>query len=145
MGIEQKIAKLSEKANKLQRIREKFLDLDETRDRWGTIRLTAKSANSQVTDIETRHTCGCCNDAPFMAMPYLEIEGERVYSNPERFCVGEKSTSYYGENWYDDWQVSMQQAGIPQVTIDKLVPAFEKDRKRAEAYDNYQEEVSEID
>ena len=145
MGIKEKISKLSEEAARLERIRQKFPDLDEARDRWGTVRLTAKSANAITTDVDTRHSCGCCNDAPYYAQPYLTFEGMQIFSNPERICIGEKSTSYYGHVWDEDWREKLRKHDIPETVIAKLETRYEKDRQRKEAYDNYQEDLSEID
>lgn len=145
MGIKEKIEKLSKEAERLERIRAKFLDLDEERDRWGKVRLSAKSANPLTTDIETRHSCGCCNDSPYYAMPYLDFEGERIYASPVQTYIGEKATSYYGEVWLDDWHEKLQAIGIPVTTIDKLQASYDKDMKRKGLYDEYQDDLSEID
>ena len=143
--MEKKIEKLRQEAAKLEKIKSKFPDVTETRDRWGTVRLSAKSANSLTTDIETRHSCGCCNDAPYYAQPYLTFEGERIYSNPERICIGEKATSFYGDIWYENWRDKLAEIGVPEDTINKLEPSYQKDKKRFDAYNDYQEDLSEID
>lgn len=143
--MEKKIEKLRKEADKLQAIKSRFPDLSEVRDRWGTVRLSAKSANAQCTKIETRHSCGCCNDAPFLAMPYVEFEGDRIYSDPERICIGEKSTSYYGDVWDEDWEDRLKKIGIPEAAIETLRPAFDKDNRRREAYNNYQDDIDSID
>ena len=143
--MEKKIQKLREEAAKLERLKAKFPDLTETRDRWGTVRLTAKSANTICTDIDTRHSCGCCNDAPFYAQPYVMFEGSQVFADPERICIGEKSTSYYGDVWNEDWRDELRKHNIPEAAIAKLEPAYERDKKRADAYNGYQEDLSEID
>lgn len=143
--MEKKIEKLRKEADKLQALKNMFPDLSEERDRWGRVRLSAKSANGKTTDIHTHHTCGCCNDAPFIARPYLKFEGEDIYSSPPSVCIGEKSTSYYGEVWDENWRDKLRAIGIPEATIDKLQPAYEKDKRRSGAYEDYQEDLSEID
>lgn len=143
--MEDKIKKLEEEASKLRKLKEAFPDLEENRDRWKRVRLSAKSANSKTTHIDTHHSCGCCDDAPFLARPYLIYEGEKIYSNPASVCIGEKSTSYYGDIWDEDWQKRLLDIGTPQETVNKLVPSYKKDLNRSNAYDSYQEDLSDID
>lgn len=68
---------------------EKFPDLEVFTDRWGKQRWGAKSANPHVTDYEYGHTCGCCSDTGILIRPYLECGGQRIYSNPSSFDIGE--------------------------------------------------------
>ena len=142
--MEDKIQKLEAEAAQLKKLKAKFPDLTENRDRWGRVRLSAKSANALTTDIYTHHSCGCCNDAPFLARPYLKYEGAEIYSEPASVCIGEKSTSFYGDYWDDDWREKLSAIGIPETTIDKLNEAYEKDKRRRDAYNNYQEELVDI-
>lgn len=86
--ISEKISELEAEAKKLKKLKKKFPDLKEDRDRWGTIRLYSKSVNSKVTDITTRHSCGCCDDSPLYAMPYLKYEGVEIHSDPVQICIG---------------------------------------------------------
>lgn len=95
MGAADHIAKLRKTVDEAQRelakigrLREEFPDLETHTDRWGTVRYMAASANPRVTEVEFRRSCGCCSDTPLLAMPFLEHEGTRVYSDPFHVFVG---------------------------------------------------------
>ena len=57
---ESKIAQI----DSVRRAIDKYPDLAEHSDRWGTKRLYSKSANRSVTDCTICHNCGCCSDSP---------------------------------------------------------------------------------
>jgi hypothetical protein len=139
-----KIKQLQAEADKLSKIKELFTDLEEHRDRWSKTYLVAKSANSKVDKFDTKHSCGCCNDSPYYAMFYLEVEGTKVYADPFQICIGEKSMSYYGENWDSDWKERILKHGIPEAAAELIRPLYEKDEKRRLAYENYQEEIEDL-
>ncbi len=116
--LEKKIAEEQAKVDQLKRLAETFPDLKEDQDRWKTKRYYSKLVNSQALDVDRIHSCGCCSDAPYYAMPYIEFEGIRIYSNPPRFYLGEGSWSGPGHSWDGDWAKKMEVAGINKRVID---------------------------
>lgn len=126
MSIKQHIEKLQKTqlsaANELtavERLRIEFPDLETHEDRWATVRYMAKSANARVDNVDFRYNCGCCADSPLQAMPYLEFNGLRVYSNPFYLFVGEKTyDGYVQEN--HKWEKPFEDAGVPASVIDKI-------------------------
>jgi hypothetical protein len=102
-----------------------FDDLSFTVDRWNETRWHSNFITSLATNVEIRHSCGCCDDAPIFARPYVVINGIEVYS-PLCFCVGEKA--YGGEKPYDNWKKELIDAKIQQCILDKLEAFFETNR-----------------
>jgi hypothetical protein len=111
---------LMEKKLEIQRIESnmaQFSDLKKDVDRWNQCRYSSKSANSLTTDVEISHSCGCCNDSPLYARPYLIANGERIYSDPVIFVIGERNYGG-GENEWPGWEKKMREHNIPQIVID---------------------------
>lgn len=114
---------ISEREAYLAKIKQalvKFPGLTEIRDRWGTVRLSARSANEHVTDCEMGRTCGCCEDASLLVRPYLMFEGLTIYSDPITFLVGQSVGIFRSVGHVPTYfEKNMREAGIPQNIIDK--------------------------
>lgn len=135
--LEKQIAELNRKKNKVERIRELYPDLQTHRDRWSRERYQSKAVLTQATHIELRHSCGCCNDSPLLAMPYVKVGDEQVYSDPIQIYIGERAYAG-GDEWDPDWREKLQALGIPAVAIESI--ADQEDvrtyEEREAAYDN---------
>ena len=122
--------------NSMRKISELFPDIKEHRNRWGTIRLTTKDANSKTNQAQICHSCGCCEDAPLQAWPYLEVDGIKVFSDPPYFTVGEKIPYYYGmgERPYDEWEQKLRDANIPESIISIVQDYFNENKPKHVEY-----------
>lgn len=112
MNLQQKIKQLQDgalRAEKLIRLQEQFPDLEFQIDRWKTERLISKSIAHLVDKCDFYHTCGCCNDAPLKACPYLEAEGEKVCF--PAICIAEKGW-LGGDEPYENWRDLIINAGL---------------------------------
>lgn len=123
MNLREKIITQVEDLNKQIAILSKFPDVEEYRGRWKTI-WKSPSVNSLVNDVHIHHNCGCCEDSPLEAWPFIEVDGVCIYSDPPRFVVGEKSGS--GEREYVNWSKALVDKGIPQKILDKIQENFDK-------------------
>jgi hypothetical protein len=120
-NLKQEIKKLQKEVSRREKLQEKFPDLKEHKNRWGTIRLQSKIANSMVNKIDLIAGCGCCNDAPIYAYPYLEFAGEKIYSDPAQICVAEKIPGEWDKYyWFEEWEKTLKDIGINQVAIDSI-------------------------
>lgn len=104
---------------KVEKLRSEFSDLRVETDRWKATRYKARSANSRVTHIEFRRTCGCCSDAGILAMPYMETVLGRVYSDPHRMEIGE-GRSYSWVREFHGWETKYREAGISEEIVAKI-------------------------
>jgi hypothetical protein len=120
---------------KIERLKAEFPDLDTHTDRWKNVRYMAVSANPRVHEVEFRRSCGCCSDSPLVAMPYLEFEGLRIYSNPHYVFVGQHD--YNGHVLADvGWRKQYEKAGISYHAIDKIKAHLEALAPRDEPYED---------
>ena len=109
----------SETLDRITRLRSEFPDLRVQTDRWKTTRYKAASANSRVTKVEFRRTCGCCQDPGILAMPYLETTMGRVYSDPFNMEIGEGRTYTYVME-HEGWEDKYRKHGIPEELIQQM-------------------------
>jgi len=105
--------------DRITRLRSEFPDLRVQTDRWKTTRYKAKSANSRVTDVEIRRTCGCCHDPGILAMPYMETTMGRVYSDPFHMEIGE-GRSYDTVYEHNEWEERYRKHGISEEVIAQM-------------------------
>jgi hypothetical protein len=102
--------------DRISRLRSEFPDLRVETDRWKKTRFKAKSANSRVTAVEIRRTCGCCHDPGILAMPYMETTLGRVYSDPFHIEIGE-GRSYDTVYEHTGWEERYRKHGISEEVI----------------------------
>lgn len=105
---------------KIERLKAEFPDLDTYTDRWKNVRYMSVMANPMVNNVDIRRSCGCCPDAGVIAMPYVEFEGMRVYSNPHYLFVGAQDAYYGGVNADRDWKKQYEKAGISHHAIAEI-------------------------
>jgi hypothetical protein len=111
-------AKCDKELAQIEELRKKFPDLDVAVDRWRHTRFMSEQVNTVADQVEIRHNCGCCNDSPLEARPYVTIDGVNIYSKPDCFTVGEADPYRGGERAYADWQQQLIDKHINQAAID---------------------------
>lgn len=132
--LEAAVKKAQDELAQIARLRDEFPDLETHVDRWKCIRYMAASANARVFQVEFRNSCGCCRDTPVVALPYLEFEGMRVYSNPCYFYVGERTWGGYVQA-EPTWRKQYETAGISYHAVAKIKKFLEEQRRREEDED----------
>lgn len=125
---EKEIAKQTKEVQKVKDMLELFDDLTYSIDRWQNFRLHSAKVNAQAEDVDLRHACGCCNDSPVVARPYIMALGQRVYTVPTSFTVGEKGYNG-GEIPLPGWRSELLNSGIQQCIIDKIESFFEANKE----------------
>lgn len=121
MKLQDKISALKSESAQLEKLLQHFPDLKQHVNRWKTIRLQSKSVNSQATAIDTWHSCGCCNDSPLLASPYIVFHGQKIYSDPMEIYVGERTYgNYCKDNWVYNWEEILKKHEISQQAIDSI-------------------------
>jgi hypothetical protein len=115
--------KLAE-ADRLDKLQADYPDLKKYTGRWNKVSYFSKTVNSQVTDFDQRHNCGCCNDSPLEIWPYLSTPHGKVYSDPPMFVVGERDPYEYGDTPYEGWDTKLSDANIPQAIIERVRRLF---------------------
>jgi len=78
-----------------------FPDLVVKSNKWGDKKFTSKMVTSMAVDFDTGYSCSCCIDSPLYAYPFVEFDGNRVYSNPDSIYIGERNCYVEGEKLYD--------------------------------------------
>lgn len=86
----------------------------------GIQRLCSASMNEYVNQMEIVHSCGCCEGAGLLIYPFCVVEGQKVFSNPPHFSVGHSNRYGFGEVPLTDWKVTLKNAGINPLVIDKV-------------------------
>jgi hypothetical protein len=120
-AAEKKAKEDSDRLALIQSLTEKFPDLKVATNRWGRQRYSSALVNPIADKVHFGHNCGCCNDSPLEARPYIEVLGTEVFSSPDCFMVGERdiSQSYY-DNAYSGWEDELEKAGISQKAVDRV-------------------------
>ena len=120
MTIKEQILEHEKESIRLQELLKLFPDLHERKNRWKRSFLSSKEVNSQATDVEIGHSCGCCEDSSLFVYPFIETEYGKVFSDPYYFCVGSKNVYGTGENPDKNWEEKLQKENISQIAIDAV-------------------------
>lgn len=120
-------AKVAEAA-RLERLSARFPDLRKHVGRWNKVAYCSKSVNAAVQEVDLRHNCGCCNDSPLEAWPFVQTEDGPVHSDPPCFFVGEKHW-IAGDRPSAGWREKMREAGIPEAVSALIQARFDADRE----------------
>jgi hypothetical protein len=139
--LRKEAAEKTAEADNLERMLKEFPDLLKNVNRWRKVRYYSPSVNPRVDKYDMSHNCGCCEDSPLEVWPYLETENGRVYSDPSRFQVGEKS--YHGDRPYSGWKEKMREAHIPESIIESIQEHFRQEAR--EARDSLEAYFDEVD
>lgn len=86
--------------------------------------LCARDVNAIADDVEFTRACGFCNDSPYVANPYVFVDGTRIYSWPRQFLIvvraGHRHIAVVG------WEVAMRQADISERIIARVAAEVER-------------------
>ena len=147
MDIDQQVKELKKKAKLLEDLKKAFPNIREYKNRWGHVHYCTKDVIPMVDAFESIHDCGCCEDSPLYIKPYILFgDGKtRIYTDPVEICVGEKCPWTYGDRWDENWYEKFEQLGFSNDFIGRVEENYLKDKKRLEAYEQYQAELDNID
>lgn len=111
-----------------------FPDIKVYKNRWNTEHYSSKSVNAKVTNIEFKHSCGCCSDAPLYAKCYLLYNGIKVYTEPVEICIGQGNAYGNGEivdyNWkstFEKYNINKSVNSIVEKFIEENLPENDED------------------
>lgn len=96
-SIDNKIQEFTKQAyehHQLLKLREKLPDLDIHTNRWGHQHYVSDLIIKDCNDYLSGRDCGCCVDSPHYIMPYINMDGFKVYTKKYRFYIGENDYSY---------------------------------------------------
>lgn len=133
-------ADIEKKIETIRYLKQLFPDLSYNVDRWRNIRYTSASVLSKADKVDIHHGCGCCEDAPLLARPHVEVyissqsKSICVYSEPASFCIGEKNAYGYGDEPYSEWRKILK--GASQSVIEKVEAYFRANKPSYETYDD---------
>lgn len=134
MKIDQKIEELMKQRIEIEVKIKKLRLLNENdcievrKNRWGREYFYSPN-DEKCNKVEFRYTCGCCYDAGYLAKPYYEKMGNKIYGND--FEVGEgKYETFYS---YNDLEEKLNHKKIN----DKLKKEIKEHVKRKEADKEY--------
>jgi len=102
--LKEKILKEENDLNILKKILEEFPDVELGSTRWEDKMLFSASINSIATNVEFKHSCGCCSGAPLLARFYIERFGKKIYVKPIEICVGCGNEYGSGQIFKDNWE-----------------------------------------
>ena len=125
-NINKEIEKLESQINRLNFVKkliETYPDLHERTDRWNNKYYSSASINSQVDKVTFKHSCGCCADAPLLALFYKDVNGIKIYADPYSITIGESYASGYGDISYHNWKETLRKYNIP-VEMDAKVEEY---------------------
>ncbi len=122
--------KIESEIDLISKLKDRFPDLTTHTDRWKNVKYMSVKANSEVDNVHTYHSCGCCNDAAYLASPFLTVNGVRIHSNPCEFYLGDKS--YDGHNFTSNSTFEMEKHNINQIVIDKVKKIIENEKESLE-------------
>lgn len=116
------VAKLQKEIETYQELKIQFPDLSYSIDRWKHFRLHSKCVDEIATDVDIRHSCGCCSDSPLFARPYIIVGGVQIFSC-ETFTIGEKAYNG-GDHPLPGWRTKLLNAKLPQEIVDRVEAYF---------------------
>lgn len=112
---------------RIQQLAALYPDLERFEGRWKRVVYMSTSVNILVTHVFFRYNCGCCDDSPLEAWPYLNTECGEVYSKPAVFYVGEKHW-VSGSKPNSGWASALKNNNIPDNIIELIRNKFRLDR-----------------
>jgi hypothetical protein len=113
-SISKLVADLKNKAEEaavVEKLLAEFPDLEVKYDRWHKQYFTSKSVMPVATDVMIRHSCGCCNDSPLYATPYVIRGNNKVFVDNIAIFIGERSF-YGGEEPTNDLDEVLEKYGF---------------------------------
>lgn len=113
-------------ADRLERLYQDFPDLVvKTVGRSPVVYYCSVSVNRVATDLDLRHSCGCCPDGTLNVRVFVETVDGRIYGLPLDTAVGER---HYmgGDRPRKGWKEKMGAIGISNALIEKVQGHFQK-------------------
>lgn len=123
------IAEREKVLGEIEALKARFPDLRVDVNRWKTERYCAKSANAICNEWTHCHSCGCCNDSPLLAMPFIKVGAFTVYSDQPQICIGEKNAYQGGDDLSLNWDETLRKYSISEDLIKKIGGYFENQDK----------------
>jgi hypothetical protein len=102
--LKEKILKEENDLNIFKKILEEIPDVELGSTQWENEMLFSASINSIATNVEFKHSCGCCSGAPLLARFYIERFGKKIYVKPIEICIGCGNEYGSGEDFKNDWK-----------------------------------------
>lgn len=124
-SLQKSINKSKNEISKLERLAEKYPNIKKYVGRWNKVVYCTELVNSKVNNCEIGHSCGCCRDSPLKIWPYIETsDGDKVYSSPPEFIVGEMY--YSGDIPHRGWKDKLREANISESIVEIVEKYFIK-------------------
>jgi hypothetical protein len=136
MNIKEKYTEQINKSESILKLLELYPDLKEVSDRWSNKYLSCKEINKDCDKVNFCHSCGCCPDAVLYAMPYKEVSGLKIYSDPFQIGIGEKNGYGIGEVQWDSWKDKIIKEGFSKEIIDRIQKYFDANPTEDFDYDD---------
>lgn len=110
----------------IEDLKARYPNLEITVNRWKTKYISSTDVNQIVTNIETKHDCGCCSDSSFYVYLYMidQKTNKKIYSSPYRFIVGELADWKPSENTFlepKNIEKALTKHNISKPIIEKIV------------------------
>jgi hypothetical protein len=101
---------------------QEFADLEEVKDKWGVVRLTASFVNEIAVHFEVHHECDCCSGAKVYALPYIDFEDIRLYSSRLAIAFAKRYFTRRGFIYVsrDDWDDGEEWDDFSPLLLDKI-------------------------
>lgn len=109
---------------RLEKVAKEFPDIREYGGRWSKW-LCSKLVNKVADQIDFNYSCGCCPDASLYAMPYIEHEGFKIYSDPARIWIGQQ-VFYGGDEANENWREELEKHNINAIIYPLIEQYFEE-------------------
>lgn len=126
--MQQKINNLEKEIDKLKNILKYFPNAMIDIDRWGNEKYYSKEINEIADCVDFSHSCGCCSDAPLLAIPYYVLHLPNMditlHTNPISFTIA-NSVEYSGYDPNNCWEKQFKDVGISDEIINKIQKFFD--------------------
>ena len=142
-SVKRAIADFENEEKKIARMRkllERFPDLELLHSRWSNLLGYATAQVNPIADqVDIYHSCSCCPDPVLKVRAYIEIDGDKVFTKPGDFSVGEEDEDKHVDVPYEGWREKLKEAGISDAAIEKVAEHFREEAKelRSRADDSW--------
>lgn len=111
-----------------KKLNKKYPDIAIYNGRWGIKRYISKSVVPLCDEVHLHHSCGCCDDAPLIARPYIEDTelDVLIYGDPTDNYVGEQDPYFYKDRPDYGWEKYMRDKGYGDKVIEIIQEHFDE-------------------